>query len=291
MSILTAALRRTYSPVTTATRSHNVWPQVDLLSEGAGMGIMIVCGVLATAAVVAGVGWGGHRFVAPDLEDVLTSGEVARRFVWYLSLVFTAGIAAGVSVIGAGGRLAMRLLAVTAGDSAQGRLTEAERIVGTITVDGTIDFVVFNGIFGGLIAATLYLLVRRLLPPGRLGGIAFGLGLLIVFGATIDPLRKANPDFAIVGPTWLAVLVFAAMSVVFGLAMHGLMSRASVAPAPRSEPAGAPSLPRTGARSRRRLLDHRSSDRGRAVAVGLLVGRRWCGSSARRDGSSAAGWQ
>ena len=191
------------------------------------MGIMIACGVLATAAVVAGVGWGGHRFVAPDLEDVLTSGEVARRFVWYLSLVFTAGIAAGVSVIGAGGRLAMRLLAVTAGDSAQGRLTEAERIVGTITVDGTIDFVVFNGIFGGLIAATLYLLVRRLLPPGRLGGIAFGLGLLIVFGATIDPLRKANPDFAIVGPTWLAVLVFAAMSVVFGLAMHGLMSRAS----------------------------------------------------------------
>ena len=31
---------------------------------------------------------------------------------------------------GAGGRLVMRLLAVTAGDGAQGRITEADQVVG-----------------------------------------------------------------------------------------------------------------------------------------------------------------
>ena len=70
----------------------------------------------------------------------------------------------------------MRLLAVTAGDEAQGRITEAEEIVGEITVDGTIGFIVFNGIVGGVLAAAIYLVIRRLLPPRWLGGLAFGAG-------------------------------------------------------------------------------------------------------------------
>src|SRR4051794_28856558 len=98
------------------------------------MWIVIVCCVLLVGGLTAGVGRSGRPFVAPDLDTPLTAVEVARRFVWYSAITLTAGIVAGITVIGAGGRLAMRLLAVTAGDDAQGRITEADQVVGAITV-------------------------------------------------------------------------------------------------------------------------------------------------------------
>jgi hypothetical protein len=191
------------------------------------MAIIVVCAALLVMGVVAAARWGGRAFAAVEAGGELSPVETARRFVWYAALVLTGGVFAGITVIGAGGRLAMRLLAVTAGDGAQGRITEAEEIVGRITLDGTIGFVLFNGIFGGILAAALYLVVRRFLPPGRLGGAAFGLGLLIVVGTTIDPLRRENPDFDIVGPGWLAVVVFGAMAVVFGVTLAAVLARLS----------------------------------------------------------------
>ena len=59
----------------------------------------------------------------------------------YITLAVLAGVGSGVLIVGAGGRLAMRLLAATAGEGAQGRETEAEEIVGQITTGGTIEFV------------------------------------------------------------------------------------------------------------------------------------------------------
>jgi len=38
---------------------------------------------------------------------------------------------------------------VTAGPEAQGRVTEADEVVGRISVDGTLGFVVFTGLFLG----------------------------------------------------------------------------------------------------------------------------------------------
>ncbi len=70
--------------------------------------------------------WSSRLFSSPDLETKLTATEVARRCVRYWAISIAAGAAAGVTVIGAGGRLAMRLLAVTASDDAQGRITEAD---------------------------------------------------------------------------------------------------------------------------------------------------------------------
>ncbi len=192
---------------------------------------MVVCGVLLLASVVAAVAWSGGPFLVPapaELPPVeLPPVEVARRFAWYAALMLTGGALAGIAVIGAGGRLAMRLLAVTAGAGAQGRITEADEVVGRITVDGTISFVLFNGIFGGVAAAGIYLVVRRVLPAGWLGGIAFGLALLLILGTTIDPLRESNPDFDIVGPGWLAVLVFGALAVTFGLVLAAVLARLS----------------------------------------------------------------
>lgn len=191
------------------------------------MAIMVVCGALLVAGVGAAAGWGSRTFTPPPAGMELTAEETARRFVWYAALALAGGVIAGVLVIGAGGRLAMRLLAVTAGDAAQGQITEADEIVGRITVDGTLGFILFNGIFGGIVFAGLYLVVRRFLPPGRLGGATFGLGLLIVLGTNLDPLRRENPDFDIVGPGWLAVVVFSALAILYGAALAAVMARLS----------------------------------------------------------------
>lgn len=191
------------------------------------MTIVAVCGLLVLAGLAAAVRWGNLSFRSPAADPHPAPLEVARRFAWYIALLLLGGPLAGVAVIGAGGRLAMRLLAATAGSDAQGRVTEADQVVGEITTGGTLDFVLFNGIFGGVVFGAVYLVVRRFLPPGRLGGVAFGLGLLVVVGTTVDPLRRDNPDFDIVGPGWLAVVVFAAMAVAFGLTLAAVLARLS----------------------------------------------------------------
>jgi hypothetical protein len=157
------------------------------------------------------------------------------------------GVGAGILAAGAGGRLVMRLLAVTAGADAQGRVTEAGEVVGRISVDGTLGFVVFTGLFFGLATGTLYLLLRRWLPAGRAGGLAYGALLLVVAGTRLDPLRPGNPDFDLVGPGWVSVLAFAALAVFHGVlvaALAGRISRALPLPGagPRAIAAYAPLL-------------------------------------------------
>jgi hypothetical protein len=213
------------------------------------MAVMAVCGALLVAGLAAGVTWSGRTFCAPAVDGELSAVKVARLFVWYSSLVLVAGVGTGVSVIGAGGRLAMRLLAVTAGGEAQGRITEAKEVVGKITVNGTIGFVLFNGIIVGVAAAALYLVVRRFLPSRRLGGVVFGLALLVVLGTTLDPLRNENPDFDIIGPGWLAILVFTVLAVAYGVVLAAIAARLSAwLPLPPLSPASCSATP-----SRRRL--------------------------------------
>ena len=157
------------------------------------MAIMVVCGALLAVGLAAGAAWGDRPFTPPAVDVELSPSETARRFTWYASLMLTGGVIAGVTVIGAGGRLVMRLLAVTAGDDAQGRVTEAEEIVGSITLEGTIGFLVFNGIIGGVGAAACYLVVRRILPRRWLGGALFGLGLLDCRGYNPRPPSRREP--------------------------------------------------------------------------------------------------
>lgn len=149
-------------------------------------------------------------------------GMVGRRFVWAATVAVVAGVGSGLLMAGPGGRLAMRLLAATAGDAAQGRLTEAEEVVGRITTDGTIGFIVFTSLSAGAALGALYMVVRRWLPKGRWSGLTFGMLLLLVVATRLDPLRGDNPDFDIVGPGWVAVLVFGALVVVHGMLVAAL---------------------------------------------------------------------
>src|SRR6266545_5812649 len=105
-------------------------------------------------------------------------------------------------------------------------ITEAEEIVGRISVDGTLGFVVFTGLLLGLPSAAGYLLLRRWLPVGRAGGLAYG-ALLVVAGTRLEPLRRGNPDFDLVGPGWVSVVAFTGLVIFHGMLVAALAGRLS----------------------------------------------------------------
>jgi hypothetical protein len=219
------------------------------------MGVIVGCIVLVLAGVLVIVRWGSLAVQPPPTpaqDDTVPAGRppvglVVRRYLWYLTLAISAGVGAGILAAGAGGRLAMRLLAVTAGPDADGRITEADQVVGRISVDGTLEFIVFTGLFFGAASGAAYLLVRRWLPAGRTGGVAFGVLLLVLAGTRLEPLRPGNPDFDLVGPGWVSVAAFAALVLLHGMlvaALAGRLSRAVplLAPTPRAIVAHLPLL-------------------------------------------------
>jgi hypothetical protein len=172
---------------------------------------------------------------------------VVRRYLWNVNLAVIAGVGAGVIAAGAGGRLVMRLLAVTAGDAAQGRITEADQVVGRISASGTVEFVAFTALFFGTATGGAYLLLRRWLPAGRAGGLAYGVLLLLLAGTRLEPLRASNVDFDLVGPGWLSVVAFSALVLFHGMLVAALAGRASravplLAREPRAIAAHAPLL-------------------------------------------------
>lgn len=195
------------------------------------MGIIVVCGLLMAGGAAVALRWGRLSVVAPwataaGAESSSAKGS-ALRFLWYLDLIALSGVISGLLAAGPGGRLVMRLLAVTAGDQAQGRITDAEEVVGRITTGGTIGFIIFVGLFGGVASSGLYSALRRWLPPARLGATMFGAFLLVVFATRLDPLRADNPDFGIVGPNWLAVIAFSALVLFHALVLAACAGRIS----------------------------------------------------------------
>lgn len=189
------------------------------------MALLVLCGLLVAAGLTAAVAWGGADRDDPPPENELTPAAYARRFLWAAVVTVVGGLLAGITIIGGGGRLAMRLLAVTAGDGAQGSVTEAGEVVGEITTGGTLGFILFEGMFAGVTAAFGYMVVRRYLPAGRLGGLLYGAAVFVVLGPWADPIRRNNVDFDIVGPGWLALVIFAVMALAYGLTIQAVTTR------------------------------------------------------------------
>lgn len=92
---------------------------------------MVACGLLVLAGLAAIIRWGGLEPNPPwpprAADETPSPDVIGRRYVWYVTVAVVSGLASGILVAGAGGRLAMRLLAATAGDAAQGRVTERTR--------------------------------------------------------------------------------------------------------------------------------------------------------------------
>ena len=206
------------------------------------MAVMSVLAVVMLLGIAASVTWSGTSYrtwqpVGPDAlpvhgaagdgARVARPSVVASRYARGVAVALVAGFWSGVLVTGPAVRLIMRLLAVTAGEDAQGRVTEADQVVGEISVEGTLGLIVFAGIFSGILSAAIYVLIRGWLPAGWSGGVAFGLLHLVVAATVVDPLRPDNRDFDIVGPGWLAVALFGATCVLHGIAVRAFAHRYS----------------------------------------------------------------
>jgi hypothetical protein len=134
-----------------------------------------------------------------------------RRF----AAVFVAGGFAGMILGGLGSRIAMRIAALAAPNSAQGFPTEAGARIGEITLEGTVFLILFAGIGSALIGSAFYLVVRSWLPRRRwLRAIAFGGLELAVFGTQV--LDAGNADFTILGRPLLNVAVLSSLFVLHG---------------------------------------------------------------------------
>src|SRR3990172_5844763 len=181
----------------------------------------------------------GHRMTT-DSERELRPLEVEplRRS---LALGTLSGFVAGLIAGGVGSRIAMRIVAITAGDADQGAITDAEATVGEITAGGTI-FLLFIGGGAGALGGLLYLAVRRwLADAGRWRGLVFGLLLLATFGSPI--IDADNPDFDRFGYRTLNIAMFAALFIIFGLLVAPLFERIERRlPRPSLRPSGLGSL-------------------------------------------------
>ncbi|MET4100147.1 hypothetical protein ABIB37_002384 [Agrococcus sp. UYP10] len=201
------------------------------------MALMLVCGALLAVGVAFTLLWSDERLLAPDGRLAPTapgvgpagaSARVAalRLYAWWASVLTVAGVATGILIAGAGGRLAMRLLAVTSPQST-GRLTEGDATIGRITLEGTVALLVFGALPLALGSAALYLLVAPWLPAGRAAGPVFGGLLLVTIAPFADPLRADNIDFGRLGPGWLSVLVLGGLTVLQGAAVAACAGRLS----------------------------------------------------------------
>ena len=225
------------------------------------MTVIAVCVLLVVVAIVMVVKWSAlpdRREPPPAPRENGLAGH-GLHLVGGVAIGSVAGLVAGALAAGAGGRLVMRLLALTSPD-ARGQITEADAIVGSITAGGTASLIAFCA-FLGVPTGWLYMILRRLLPAGRAGGVAFGALLLILAGTRLEPVRPDNFDFDLVGPAWLALLGLGAVVLLHGMLVAAVAERTCVAVpwlAPRTAPGG--------------LHPARVVTAGRiALGVGLLV--------------------
>lgn len=150
-----------------------------------------------------------------------------RRYLWWATVVTVACFGTSLLWTLPASRLVMRTLALTS-PHAEGSHTEAAALVGTISAEGTLGLFVFGVLPGAFLSAVVFASIHRWLPRGWLGGLTFGLLLLVVVAPINEPLRPRNPDFAFLGPGWLAVLLFAVLLLGHGLllaAVFGWYSR------------------------------------------------------------------
>jgi len=149
----------------------------------------------------------------------------AIRVLRVIGISALSGFVAG-AVTGLASRVAMRIAGLMAGADALGSPAHAVvsegrssggQVVGEATFGGTLE-VVFGSALDGVLGGLLYLAFRPWLA--RLGpwrGVAFGLLLLLTFGALLFGVGADTAAFRRYGPPALNVALFAALYPVFGL--------------------------------------------------------------------------
>jgi hypothetical protein len=132
------------------------------------------------------------------------------------------GFIVGLIVGGVGSRVAMRVMAMTS-PAARGFETDFGATVGEITPGGTLFLLIAGGVVG-MMGGIVYVAVRPLLVGNAwVKGLLFGGVLLALAGAFL--VSPTNPDFVILSPAGLAVAMFSALPVLFGVLFVPLAER------------------------------------------------------------------
>jgi hypothetical protein len=168
--------------------------------------------------------------LAPERQaDVRLASRTALRT---LALTAFAGGASGFLAGGIGGRLAMRLLALTSPDIAQGRLTDDAARVGEFSLGGSFVLALALGMAGAILGMG-YLAVRRVLPASRRARIARTALLTASVGGAVLIHDHPSFDYSILAPAWLAVVLFMAIPGLYGAVLAFLVERYAEPDPPR----------------------------------------------------------
>jgi hypothetical protein len=149
----------------------------------------------------------------PDVVAPWRVGEILRD----IARGGIAGLAVGVVVGGLGARIAMRLIALLV-PSVTGSSTENGNRIGDITLGGSVGLILFAGLFVGIVAGTIWVVVSPWLPS-RLGlrtlaaiPLAIGLGSFAL-------VQGSNPDFIVLGYDPRVIVVLLGLVGLVGASM------------------------------------------------------------------------
>ncbi len=137
-----------------------------------------------------------------------------------IAAALVAGFLAGAIVGGLGGRVAMFVLRLTSDSSLHGLETDDGFTIGVISVS-TVFLLLLTAVLGA-IGGVVYLIVRSWLPQNA-GPWIFGALMGVVGGALV--LRPGGLDFTRLDPLALAVGMFIAIPVAYGVAVSLLTER------------------------------------------------------------------
>ena len=128
-----------------------------------------------------------------------------------------AGAIVGIVVAGVGGRIVMRLAALVV-PGATGALTENGNRIGDITLSGSLGLLLFAGLFFGVSAGTVWVVVSPWIPGVGLARAILAMPIAVALG-TLGLIRRENRDFSVLGhdPTVVAMLI--ALIALIGLSM------------------------------------------------------------------------
>jgi len=143
----------------------------------------------------------GARFALTEILRDISVGGIA-------SLV------SGLVILGFGGRLAMFLSRLLHPESI-GRLTENGNEIGVFTVEGTVGLLMFGGIFGGLAAAPVWVVMR---PWLSLRWAVVGLGAVAI--GAFQLVASDNPDFDILDGPALDLVILLVLVFGFGATVY-----------------------------------------------------------------------
>jgi hypothetical protein len=118
-----------------------------------------------------------------------------------------AGLLVGVLLGGVGGRLVMRAAALLVPEAA-GLPTENGNAIGAITLGGSLALIVFVGLFVGVIAGSLWVVIAPWMPAATAPRALLSIPIAIALG-TFALIDDRNQDFAVLqrDPLVIALLV------------------------------------------------------------------------------------